>query len=227
MKKTVFEGIINDKVYNDVNEYNKEITKLLNNGEEFTASTSTKTVDTCDECGSTPCMCSEETPKVKANLHIGMDHNKPLADYYLSGNETDEATLDQISEVLEVQSGLIKNEITNMSIAQVNDYLKDLQVIRKSIKNQKSVNTKAIEEAENKYNFLLDAGSLIEMFDSFYETVNEVAVERLGEIANNNVEKPTDRAEEMNKLNAQAEEIIEKFKDVWTKMFGGSLPFPR
>lgn len=225
MKKTVFEGIINGKVYNDVNMYNKEITTLLNSGAEFTASTSTKTVDVCDSCDCTPCMCGEETPKIKANLHIGMDHNKPLADYYLSGNgEVDEATLDQICEVLETQEELILNEVSNMTLVQANTYLKDLQEITKDIKKQKCINDKAIEDVENKYNFLLDASTLIETFNNFYDRIREAVVVRIGLIANE--EKPADRLEELNKLDAQAEEIIEKFKDTWNKVFGGTLPFP-
>ena len=42
-KKTIFEGVVNGIKFDDVKAYNEYLTKLINAGESFNASTSTKT----------------------------------------------------------------------------------------------------------------------------------------------------------------------------------------
>ena len=48
MKKTVFKGTVNGIHFDDVKEYNEYLTKLIEAGENFSAETSTQTID-CDE----------------------------------------------------------------------------------------------------------------------------------------------------------------------------------
>jgi hypothetical protein len=220
MKKTIFEGKINDVIYNDVKDYNKAITNLLNTGAEFTASTTTKTVDVCEDCGVNPCVCGESIPNV--NLYVGMDHNKPLADYYLVGDDdSDSATLDQLSEVLEKQEGLIVDKVNKMSLAEANTYLKDVIGILESIKDQDKINDAALAEAERKWTLMINASNLIDMFSELYNNVKDAIEERINLLANDNGkgDKPTKDGEDL-------QEAIDKFKVVWHKMFGNTINFP-
>ena len=54
-KKTIFKGVINGKEYNNVQEYNKELSALIDAGANFSASTSTETVEEI----STESVCEE------------------------------------------------------------------------------------------------------------------------------------------------------------------------
>lgn len=220
MKKTIFEGKINDVVYNDVKDYNKAITNLLNTGAEFTASTTTKTVEVCEDCGTNPCVCGESIPNV--NLYVGMDHNKPLADYYLVGDDgSDSATLDQLTEVLEKQECLIVDKVNKMSLAEANTYLKDVIGILENIKDQDKINDAALAEAERKWTLLLNASNLIDMFSELYNNVKDAIEERINLLANDNSkdDKPGKDGEDL-------QEAIDKFKEVWHKMFGNTINFP-
>jgi hypothetical protein len=189
MRKTVFEGVINGQVYNDVKEYNDVITTLLENGETFTASTSTKTVDTCDNCGTTPCVCEASAEVPDVNLHFGFDFKEPLADHYLSMDEDNEETMSMLEEEMNAQLNAISTVIKNMSITDLNAYLKDVNTIGGELKNMEETNDAAMEELENKLCFLVDSSSLHQMFIEYYDNIKSMIVDRVSELANDSCNK--------------------------------------
>lgn len=190
MRKTIFEGVINGQVYNNVQEYNDVITTLLANGETFTASTSTKTVDECDNCGTTPCVCGAPVQKPNVNLHFGFDFEEPLADHYLSMDEDNEETMNILGEEMDAQLDDISTIIKGMSIGDLNAYLKDVNTISGELKDMEDANDAAMEEIENKLCFLADSSALHQMFIEYYDNIKSMIVDRVAELANDNCSKP-------------------------------------
>lgn len=189
MRKTIFEGVINGQVYNDVKEYNDVITTLLANGETFTASTSTKTVDVCDNCDTTPCVCGAPVQKPNVNLHLGFDFDEPLADHYLSMNEDNEETLSILGEEMDTHLDGISTIIKNMGLIELNRYLKDVNTISGELGDMEDANDAAMEELENKLCFLVDSSSLHQMFIEYYNNIKSMIVDRVSELANDNCNK--------------------------------------
>ena len=186
MRKTIFEGVINGQVYNNVQEYNDVIATLLANGETFTASTSTKTVDACESCGATPCVCEATTPQPNVNLHFGFDFEEPLADHYLSMDEDNEETMSMLEEEMNAQLDGISTVIKGMSIGDLNAYLKDVNTIGGELKDMEDANDAAMEEIENKLCFLADSSVLHQMFIEYYDNIKSMIVDRVAELANDN-----------------------------------------
>ena len=185
MKKTIFEGIINGQVYNNVKEYNDVISTMLRRGETFTASTSTKTVDECESCGATPCVCEATAPQPNVNLHFGFDFEEPLADHYLSMDEDNEETLGMLEEEMTAQLDGISTIIKGMSIGDLNAYLKDVNVIGGELKDLEDANDAAMEEIENKLCFLADSSVLHQMFIEYYDNIKSMIVDRVSELVDN------------------------------------------
>ena len=153
MKKTVFEGVINGQVYNNVKEYNDVISAMIAKGEAFEASTSTKTIDVCDNCESEQCTCGEcQAPAI--NLYFGFDDDQPVADKFLDIDEDNDNTISLIEEEMETQLDGISSVIKRMSIAELNAYLKDVNVIISSLKDADANNDEAIEQLESRLCFL-------------------------------------------------------------------------
>ena len=189
MRRTIFEGVINGQVYNNVHEYNDVITTLLANGETFTASTSTKTVDEYESCGTTPCVCEAPVPQSNVNLHFGFDFEEPLADHYLSMDEDNEETMNMLEEEMNAQLDGISTIINGMSIGDLNAYLKDVNTIGGELKDMEDANDAAMEEIENKLCFLADSSVLHQMFIEYYDNIKSMIVDRVAELANDNCHK--------------------------------------
>lgn len=223
MNKTIFEGTINGTVYNNVNDYNKEMTRLINEGLPIEASTCTKTVEMCDNCGTSPCMCggnaNETTP---CDFHFGFNSQASLVDQYLSGNEeTDDATLDNLDAQLATNASNVMKKIDLMSLKDLHAYLKDVNTMMGVIRDNLAKNAKAQEELENKMTFLDNSKNLLNLFGEHYnmilDHINKKLANTLCEDDNKNDNtKVADKDLNMEVQNAIA--MIQAF----ARMFGGS-----
>lgn len=188
MKKTVFEGVINGQVYNNVKEYNDVISTMIAKGEVFEASTSTKIIDVCDNCESEQCTCGTccecESPTI--NLYFGFDDDQPVADKFLDIDEDNDNTISLIEEEMETQLDGISSVIKRMSISELNAYLKDVNAIISSLKDADEKNDKAMEEIESKLCFLMDSSNLHSVFIDYYNNINSMIVDRVSELTNDN-----------------------------------------
>lgn len=183
MKKTVFEGVINGQVYNNVKEYNDVISTMIANGEVFEASTSTKTIDVCDKCESEQCTCCDcESPLI--NLYFGFDDDVPVADKFLDINEDNDNTISLIEEEMETNLDGVSSVIKRMSISELNAYLKDVNAIISSLKDADAKNDEAMDEIETKLCFLMDSSNLHSLFIDYYNNINSMIVDRVSELAN-------------------------------------------
>lgn len=226
MNKTIFEGTINGTVYNNVNDYNKEMTRLINEGLPIEASTCTKTVEMCDNCGTSPCMCgnnaSEQNETIPCDFHFGFNSQASLVDQYLSGNEeTDDATLDNLDARLATNAANVMKKIDLMSLKDLHAYLKDVNTMMGAIRDNLAKNAKAQEELENKMTFLDNSENLLNLFGEHYnmilDHINKKLANTLCEDDNKNDNtKVADKDLNMEVQNAIA--MIQAF----ARMFGGS-----
>ena len=226
MNKTIFEGTINGTVYNNVNDYNKEMTRLINEGLPIEASTCTKTVEMCDNCGSSPCMCgdntSEQSESTPCDFHFGFNSQASLVDQYLSGNEeTDDATLDNLDAQLATNASNVMKKIDSMPLKDLHTYLKDVNTMMGVIRDNLGKNAKAQEELESKMTFLDNSESLLNLFGEHYniilDHINKKLANTLCEDDNKNDNtKVVDKDLNMEVQNAIA--MIQAF----ARMFGGS-----
>lgn len=223
MNKTIFEGTINGTVYNNVNDYNKEMTRLINEGLPIEASTCTKTVEMCDKCGSSPCMCGENANEtIPCDFHFGFNSQASLVDQYLSGNEeTDDATLDNLDAQLATNASNVMKKIDLMSLKDLHAYLKDVNTMMGVIRDNLAKNAKAQEELENKMTFLDNSENLLNLFGEHYnmilDHINKKLANTLCEDDNKNDNtKVADKDLNMEVQNAIA--MIQAF----ARMFGGS-----
>lgn len=230
MTKTIFAGTINGKTFNDVKEYNAEMTRLLNEGASIEASTSTKSVDVCDNCGSTPCMCGEEVcneEKSEVNtpcdFHFGFHSQNALVDQYLSGNEeTDDATLDKLDAKLTTNAERVMNHIDQMSVTDLHAYLKDVNTMLGIIKENIKKNTAAQEEVEAKMTFLDNSENLLNLFCEHYNMIHNHIHEKLGKDIDKN-----DNSKSTQEEFAEAMDLLRDFAQRWSRMFGGQTNMPK
>ena len=132
-KKTIFEGVINGIKFDNVKDYNEYLTKLINTGESFNASTSTKTE--CETCCDGECTCSDkETPVI--HMFPGFDNgdNKEYVDGFISDNaDEDVASLAVLREKLADNLEGIIHRVHSMDEAALENYENDEEVVQNII----------------------------------------------------------------------------------------------
>ena len=132
-KKTIFEGVINGIKFDNVKDYNEYLTKLINTGESFNASTSTKTE--CETCCDGECTCSDkETPVI--HMFPGFDNgdNKEYVDGFISDNaDEDVASLAVLREKLADNLEGIIHRVHSMDEAALENYENDVEVVQNII----------------------------------------------------------------------------------------------
>ena len=72
MKKVVFKGIVNDKEFDNVNDYNEEMSKLIREGVSISASSSTQLVDEPEKTKEEPAEKTVEEDKPTVERYIGI-----------------------------------------------------------------------------------------------------------------------------------------------------------
>lgn len=111
MKKVVFKGIVNDKEFDNVNDYNEEMSKLIREGVSISASSSTQLVDEPEKTKEEPAekTVEEDKPTVERYIDIFDSILSPYfgeGPYYLdivSGDEElDKKALEKVKNDLTV-----------------------------------------------------------------------------------------------------------------------------
>jgi hypothetical protein len=135
-KKTIFEGVINDRKFDNVKDYNEYLTKLINAGESFNASTSTRAE--CETCCENCCeTCSEDECSDKKTPVIlmlpGFDNgdNKEYIDGFISDNaDEDVASLAVLKEKLADNLEGIIHRVHSMDEAALENYEDDVEEVQ-------------------------------------------------------------------------------------------------
>lgn len=141
MKKTIFEGVINGKKYDDVKEYNSAIVQAMKEGVPVEASTSTRTVDINEpeirtEIKETAAPETENLDPKKLDMLIAASERKQ-ANLQRRLDEIDVETnnlvdeLEQLEKVVDDKENRIDSLIDEQSTLQ--DELEDVNQILKTL----------------------------------------------------------------------------------------------
>lgn len=189
-KKTIFEGVINGIKFDNVKDYNEYLTKLINAGESFSASTSTKSEREtccsreCETCCETcnECECNESGPVMMLPGYIiGRDNDKSYVDLYVSDNAImDKQSFEELKDELgDNMEGVIK-KIHKMDRAALEGYLKDvnevLGVINTDYNNTKRhivERDQEIERLQNESQKLYRATKVLELWQDNYLSIRD------------------------------------------------------
>ena len=184
-KKTIFEGVINDRKFDNVKDYNEYLTKLINAGESFNASTSTKTECECCDCCETECCeceCNEpETVMMLPGCIIGRDNDKSYVDSYVSDNAiADKQSFEELEDELGDNMEGVIEKIHKMDRAALEGYLKDvnevMEVINADYKSTKrciAEREQEIERLHKESQKLGRATKVLELWHDNYLTIKE------------------------------------------------------
>lgn len=148
-KKTVFKGVINGKHFDDVKEYNKYLSKLIESGETFSAETSTQTV-TVDE--NKQCKCNDNKVDEFDNMILPYFND---SEYYLdkivtADNDTNVNNIERMEFVLSNNLNLVKANLVNMTDNDLKMYTDKILDILNNIGRDKKYNNEAQEKISKK-----------------------------------------------------------------------------
>lgn len=162
MNKTFFKGTINGKVFDNVNDYNKEMTRLLNAGARINAHSSTTSES------------NSMDSSALSGFSLPMDYKETL-DSFNGNKSNDEKILKEIELNLSECYNNLCEEIKNYKESDIKDYLDDINNITGLIlqsKNDTDKATKSINEKmhklESEKNILNKCQEAIAAYYNFY-----------------------------------------------------------
>lgn len=249
MKKvTVFAGTVNGKNFNNVADYNAEITKLINEGEtEINASSSTsiKAIEekdsNCSNCNNSNCTCTLDVDEMP--IYPFMEADDP---FYLDAFVTDDIVtnaenLEGIHSTLEKSRDYIIKKMKNSCQCEMNDYLNNVNDIILDIKDdirdtEAAINiidakikkltkdyNSSIEKLEDERRILDSAADLSYALKSFYEDI----IDKVSNIESKkccneacNCESCEPKIE--TSCRVAKEQTVENVKDILNRIFGTS-----
>ena len=161
--KTVFKGIINGAQYDSVEDYNREISRLLKEGTCFTASTSTE-------------MVQDEPKQENINMLPGLDEwNSNYIDKYI--DYTDQ----QLKDLVDKHFGLIRSEVLKMDAQSKADYKEDIEDAFEYISGDLEDNREGIEQTnkvlehfEKNRDYLIKSDRVIKAFKGLYGKIKSI-----------------------------------------------------
>jgi hypothetical protein len=179
-KKTVFKGVINGKHFDDVKEYNKYLSKLIEAGETFSAETSTQTV-AVDE--NKQCKCNDDKVNKFDNMMLPYFND---SEYYLdkivtADNEANVNNIERMEFVLSNNLNTVKANLVNMTDNDLKMYTDKILHILNKVSRDKKYNdeaqekiSKKVEQTEERYEKQMAAieaeyNIAIEKYDAEYE----------------------------------------------------------
>lgn len=154
-KKTIFKGVINGKnfseSFDDVKEYNKYLSKLIEAGETFSAETSTQTV-AVDENKQCNCKCNNDKVNEFDNLMLPYFND---SEYYLdkivtADNETNVNNIEKMEFVLSNNLNTVKANLVNMTDNDLKMYTDKILDILNNVSRDKKYNNEAQEKISKK-----------------------------------------------------------------------------
>lgn len=221
-QKKVFKGTINGVEFNNVQEYNAEMTRLINEGKDVNASSQT-TIENVEEN-----VNSCDSIAVPVRMLPGFD----IPNVHYINNYIGEDTADNVEYVGETEENLTKlyplivKNLEQMDQAAVEEYYKDVTGTLSKINTDKDSTVKAlahvekeIENLETKWQVLDDSSDLIDVYHKFYAQVKDAIENRLDKVQTKEAEAPKVE-EEPTDLNANDTAAIRRlFKAIFGPEF--------
>lgn len=217
-QKKVFKGTINGVEFNNVQEYNAEMTRLINEGKDVNASSQT-TIENVEEN-----INSCDSIAVPVRMLPGFD----IPNVHYINNYIGEDTVDNVEYVGETEENLaniyprIVEKLEQMDQAALENYHKDVTGTLSKITTDKDSTTKALanvekemEDLETKWQILDDSSDLIDVYHKFYAQVKDAIENRLDKVQTKETEAPN--GEQPEDPNANDTEV---FRRLFRAIFG-------
>ena len=173
----VFKGIINDKEFDNVQDYNNEMNKLISAGESISASSSTQVIDEPEV----------NKKKKEFNPYEYLPFFNKDSNYYVDAlidedDESNQKNFDFMGKMLaESYDGLVNStENEEISVEDALDLLNRIQEIRNIIRNDSKDTTEAINKltmtinkADENIKLLKKAEPVFNMLSNYYKDAFE------------------------------------------------------
>ena len=177
MKKVIFEGSINGKTFDNVSDYNKEMTSLLRNGTSITASSNTRVVDEPEDSKRNP-RDVEVARRFDAKEFLPF-FNDESDEHYLDALMNDDGDYDKfrIDSTLDNTFAKLKQLVSdkNISLEDSFNFINNLKEIRSNVDKDAKLNKATLEEiAESidklseKMRLINNANPVIESISNYY-----------------------------------------------------------
>lgn len=229
-KKTVFKGLINGREFNNVQDYNAEMCRLVQEGVNIEAASSTS-IQEVDETLQVEQVeqdnDSHEQVKYYPNMLPGF--NPPpstgnFLDELLTEDETaDQERFESIKTFHKNELPLILHEIEKMDEHAASNYLKDIERILENITEIQSVCVdslkeidKSLKELQAERNDINRSFPIIDEYKDLYQTLKNAALNQTRTMSTE-ADTPCDG----NRKNISAVEALKFLRSI----FGGDSPF--
>ena len=176
-KKTIFEGVINGRKFDNVKDYNEYLMKLINAGESFNASTSTRAeCETCCENGCETC-CEDECSDKKTPIILMLPgfqngDNKEYVDGFISDNaDEDVASLAVLKEKLADNLEGIIHRVHSMDEAALENYGDDVEEVQDIIAQDTQVTEDVISKKEAELQKLKRSLAVLNVWKDNYASI--------------------------------------------------------
>ena len=192
-QKKVFKGTINGVEFNNVQEYNAEMTRLINEGRDVNASSQT-TIENVEEIDN-----SCDSNAVPVRMLPGFD----IPTVHYINNYIGEDTADNVEYVGNTEEDLtnlyplIVEKLGQMDQAALENYYKDVTGTLSKINTDKDSTVKALahvekelDNLETKWQVLDDSNDLIDVYHKFYAQVKDAIENRLDKVQTKETEAP-------------------------------------
>lgn len=220
-KKTIFEGVINGIKFDNVKDYNEYLTKLINTGESFNASTSTKTECECETCCEGECTCSNEvreTPVICMLPGFNNGDNKEYVDGFVSDNaDEDVANLAVLKEKLADNLEGIIHRVHSMDEAALESYEDDVEEVQDIIEQDTQATEDVISKKEAELQKLKRSLAVLNVWRDNYEAINNYIKDAKTKYQNGSCE-PTPSKEDID--DQIAKELEDRLVGAMSKLMG-------
>ena len=176
-KKTIFEGVINGLKFDNVKAYNEYLTKLINAGESFSASTSTKSEreTCCETCCERECTYPDKEAPIAYMLPgFSNGDNKEYVDGFISDNaDEDVASLAVLKEKLADNLEGIIHSVHSMNEASLDQYMNEVTEIRGIISEDLQDTEAVINKKEAELQKLKRSLAVLNVWRDNYASIND------------------------------------------------------
>jgi hypothetical protein len=164
-QKKVFKGVINGRNFDSVQEYNKEMTRLLNLGENIDAHSSTQVVNEEE---------AKEEVKPQVRLLYGFDNNLHYIDSVVDSDiNANKTRIDGVCDQLNNLYPEVLSPINKFDSAAADVYRTQVEEILKTLDEDKERTITAIKKYQDKLNVLKDSKEIIDLYNDYYSSIHE------------------------------------------------------
>lgn len=179
--KTIFKGTINGKEFDNVKDYNAEMTRLINANETVDAKSETRMVEVCETCNCEQCTCDKQPMESTEEVNMLPFFDTPAA--YLdklvsTDSNTNKRALADLEEFLQNHVHKISKRTAKFDVDQLNGYAKNIKNVLKQLKYDEKKTEECLDkieekiaELESKYNCLEASLDAIGILWDFYDEV--------------------------------------------------------